>query len=212
VSPPVDTHSHFGRSDGLSASIDAEIQGVIFDLDGVVRLFDDHPDWYPIRAVAFEPTLLEQAVTGIITDEQWRDIVAATVPAELRAATNRWRQRAGIIDVQVLALVRQLRQRVPVGLLSNGTTRLRHDLSLLEVAHEFDVIINSAEIGVAKPNPRAFTLAATALGTPLALTLMIDDRPENVEGAIQTGLLGHHYTSYDELVATLQRYRLIPND
>jgi putative hydrolase of the HAD superfamily len=52
----------------------------------------------------------------------------------------------------------------------------------------FDVVIDAGLTGVLKPDPRAFTSAAQALGLPLPQVVFLDDMPWNVEGARAVGM------------------------
>ena len=64
----------------------------------------------------------------------------------------------------------------------------------------FDYQILSHEIGVMKPNPGIYK-AAEALSTNLSEShIFIDDVFENVEGAINIGWDGIHFTGYENLV------------
>ena len=57
----------------------------------------------------------------------------------------------------------------------------------------FDVVINSARVGVAKPNPRIYHKAAGALGVEPAACVHIDDVEDNVHGAREAGFAAIHY-------------------
>jgi HAD superfamily hydrolase (TIGR01509 family) len=78
--------------------------------------------------------------------------------------------------------------------LSNGTTRLRRDLHALDLHDEFDVIFNTAELGVAKPDPDVFHLVLDQLGVRSQDALFIDDLAPNVDGARSVGLRSHRHT------------------
>ena len=52
----------------------------------------------------------------------------------------------------------------------------------------FDGFISSCELGVMKPDPRAFALALEKVGAPPGATVFIDDREENVRGAKESGI------------------------
>lgn len=94
-----------------------------------------------------------------------------------------------------------------------------HSLSLLSNApHEFarvmadhpalaafDHIIFSSWIGAVKPEPGAFQAAVETLGRPADQIVFIDDRPENVQAAVASGLRGIRFTSAAELRAALER-------
>jgi len=60
------------------------------------------------------------------------------------------------VDERVMDLVRALHGRLRLAILSNATIRLEDQLRRLGVAPYFDPIINSARIGLRKPDPRIF--------------------------------------------------------
>lgn len=140
----------------------------IFDLDGVVRVWDpgimDGAERRPglpadsLAATAFEPERLARVITGVITDGARRDEIAVNLETRFgpdgRVAMAQWSQAVGAVDPDVLAVARQVRRHRPVALLSNATSRLCADLASLDLLREFDHVLNSSELGVAKPDPR----------------------------------------------------------
>jgi putative hydrolase of the HAD superfamily len=52
----------------------------------------------------------------------------------------------------------------------------------------FDVLLDESETGVAKPDPRAYAEAATAMGVDPAGIVFVDDDPANVAGAAAAGM------------------------
>jgi putative hydrolase of the HAD superfamily len=77
-----------------------------------------------------------------------------------------------------------------VGLLTNGPSELqRHKLAVTRLEAELDAIAISEEIGVAKPDRRAFEAAARLLGCEVDELAMVGDSPAyDVEGALAAGL------------------------
>lgn len=53
---------------------------------------------------------------------------------------------------------------------------------------DFPVLVDSSEIGVRKPDPRPYLLAADLLGLPCDAIAFIDDNPTYVEGALAVGM------------------------
>jgi putative hydrolase of the HAD superfamily len=178
------------------------IRAVVFDLDGVLRRWP--PAWTrsierrfgmpsgSIERVAFEPALLERAVTGSITDDAWRQEVARRLaaPGGMAAhdAVDEWSRFPGEVDRAMLELVRDVRQGVPVALLTNATTRLADDLTALGLANEFDVIVNSADLHRSKPDPRIFRWTARLLGVSCVACAFVDDEPRHVVAAADVGM------------------------
>lgn len=200
------------------------IGALLIDLDGVVRLWDPQLDWAieqecglapgALRQAAFAPDLLTAAITGQCRDEAWRRLVAErlslTVPAAAaEKAVQLWSTPAGAINPAVLELVRQCRQRVKVVLVTNATSRLTADLQQLGLLDEFDLIVNSSEIGYAKPQPEIFHAALAQVGCNATEALFIDDSAGNVAAAQQLGLAGHHYQTVAALEAELRRHHLL---
>jgi putative hydrolase of the HAD superfamily len=58
----------------------------------------------------------------------------------------------------------------------------------------FDVVIVSCEVGLCKPDPAIYRTCIEQLGVPPALTLFVDDRMENLDGAEAVGLRTFHFT------------------
>ncbi len=161
---------------------------VLFDLDGVVRRFPGSAGWPEVPPVAFAPGLLDEAVTGRITDEEWRAEVLRRLGKESAAAVAAWSESCGEVNDAVLQLAREVRARTPVGLLTNGTTRLGADLARLGIGDEFDVIFNSADLGVAKPDPGVYELVCARLDVPPHSVFFVDDSPGHVDTAREVGL------------------------
>ncbi|MFG2994749.1 HAD family hydrolase [Streptomyces sp. NPDC048257] len=194
---------------------DSPFDAVLCDFDGVLRLWG--PDAMTaldrkagvadgtLAAAAFRPGLLDAAVTGRISDAQWRQRVAEDLaevcgsPASAQDLVSGWTALTGRVDTAVLKLLTSLRSRVPVVLVSNATTRLEADLTTLGLADAFDAVVNTARIGVAKPDHRVFRAAAEAVGTELHRCLFIDDTPGHVTAAQTAGLTGIHYQHIDQI-------------
>jgi putative hydrolase of the HAD superfamily len=162
---------------------------VLFDLDGVVRRFPREAEWHDeVSAIAFAPGLLDQVVTGKITDEEWRAEVLRRLGQSGAAAVEAWSASSGEVNDAVLELVRAVRTRTRVGLLTNGTTRLAADLDRLGIADEFDVIFNSCELGVAKPDLAIYEVVCAKLGAQPSSVFFVDDSPGHVDAARDAGL------------------------
>ena len=83
----------------------------------------------------------------------------------------------------------ELRRRgLKTGVLSNTLPSIERTLKAVGIADLIDVPLATCLLGVHKPEARAFTLAAEALGCRPEEILFIDDRPENVAGAQAVGM------------------------
>jgi len=92
------------------------------------------------------------------------------------------------------ALVARLSERLPLYLLSNTNCIHRESIHRdYPVFGFFRDAVYSYEVGLMKPDPAIFHLAAKRFGVDPARTLYIDDMPENVEAAKSAGFLAIRY-------------------
>lgn len=180
---------------------------LLIDLDGVIR------DWRhqdgdievmsglptgTIRSTLFEPSLLQRAITGRIDDATWRRIaieeMEARFPeAQVSTAMTLWSQPAGDLNRDVVAILERVRPATTLILVTNATSRLSEDVSRLGIADLFDHIINSSDVGIAKPDTALFRHALRTAGTKAANAVFVDDSPANVAAAAQLGIRSHAF-------------------
>jgi putative hydrolase of the HAD superfamily len=187
---------------------------VLTDLDGVIRRFDVDAGGIErdcgllpgsLHRAAFAPERLLPAITGQVPDEVWREQIAAALAAEqpgsdAASAVARWSGPPGVVDREVWALLRASPRLV---LVTNATSRLRSDLRALGLG--FDGIVNSAEHGVAKPDPRILRIALGEVAPEEAL--FVDDSAANVAAAEAIGIRAHRFAGVDALAAWLRSSR-----
>lgn len=187
---------------------------VLCDLDGVLRLWDQEaptqldrlcglPDG-TLAGAAFRPERLLPAITGAVTDEEWRSAVAEDLAAVwgLRATVSlisRWNGAFGRVDEEVRTLLAAARRHVPVVLVSNATSRLGADLARLRLVDVLDHVVNTSRLGVAKPDARVFAAAAETAGVPASRCLFVDDTEGHVAAARTAGMTGLHYREARQL-------------
>ncbi len=112
-------------------------------------------------------------------------------------------------NYEVSELIRSLKGKKRLGLLSN-TNPLHFDyaLSIFPVLKLFDKWILSHEVGFKKPAVEIFLKAMEWASVPPTKILFIDDIKEHVEVAASVGMQAIHFTSAQQLVRELTRYRL----
>jgi FMN phosphatase YigB (HAD superfamily) len=77
--------------------------------------------------------------------------------------------------VRARSLIEHLRYRYRIGVVSNFYGNLEEVLRDLRLAPWIAVAVDSARVGVSKPDPRIFALALEGLGVPAARCLVIGD-------------------------------------
>lgn len=194
-------------------------RGIIFDLDGVIRHWGDthllaaEARYGVARDLILRATFgcpaFREALVGRLQAEEWhahaRRTLSEMVGRDVGGAVDDFIAFPGWLDDRMVELVDRLRLKLRVGLLSNGTTALELHIQLHDLAPHFDVIVNTARIGVAKPEPAAYQIAAARLGVAPTSCIFVDDTAVNVEGARIAGLAAIHYKGLEALVAELQR-------
>jgi epoxide hydrolase-like predicted phosphatase len=88
------------------------------------------------------------------------------------------------------------------GLISNSWSTGHYDRQLL--AELFDTVVISAEVGLHKPQPEIYTLAAERLGVEPQACVFVDDLKENCDGAEAVGMTAIRHRSAPETIARLE--------
>ena len=99
-----------------------------------------------------------------------------------------------------------------IGLVTNATTRLDDALALLDLSDALDFVVNSSSVGCAKPSRCFYEHAARRCGCERGAVLFVDDRPENVEAAIDFGFHGHLYRNPPTIERRLCDWNLTDKD
>lgn len=174
------------------------IKAIIFDCFGVIisdtlevmrrRLAQTNP-----TGAAEVETLINAVNLGIISGEdcsqQIADIFEITLE-EFRIQTSRGEAR----DPELMAYILELRQGYKTGLLSNiSVGSLAKRFSDDELEQYFDAVVASGEVGVGKPDPLIYEIAAERLGLDASECLFTDDRLSNVTAAERVGMTGLLY-------------------
>jgi putative hydrolase of the HAD superfamily len=184
------------------------IQAVLFDYGGVIGRLDRQEmvrleDKYGLPAGGFWDALFEipawhEVEVGRSSEREWLraaldklyELAGRPIPGIRQDWHHIWKG----IDEEVVSLARALRSRYKVGMISNATKNLE---DILENHHGiidlFDVVINSARVGVAKPDARIYHLAAETLGVPVSVCVFTDDLAQNIEGARAAGMQAFHF-------------------
>ena len=222
---------------GVLAAVNEDVRGggpwrnvscplaLLIDMDGVIRHWtrtnqfaDAELGLAPgtVASVALDPDRIRRANDGTITDEEWRAEVATELVerhgCDPSAAATAWALDGFTFDQGVLALVRAVQAEGAVtACVSNASTRLEADLADHGVDTAFGTVINSSRLRIMKPAPEIYQAAVEAVAVPPGDCLFVDDRVENVHGALDAGVPAVHFTTAGRLEATLRRVGLLPS-
>ena len=159
-----------------------------------------------IDDLVFGSPSAQQATVGELTvDQHWQQVMAALgLPLEMLPDFMAQFWSADVLNIQLADLIRSLRGRYKIGLLSNAWSNMRQVLDeRFHVADLFDELIISAEVGLAKPDPRIYRLAVQRLNVQPSETVFIDDMLKNVEAARLEGLHAIQYLDFEQMLAEL---------
>ncbi len=100
------------------------------------------------------------------------------------------------LNESLVAYIKRLREAgYRTGLLSNFTDSARRVWTeVYPFIQYFDGVVISAEVGLMKPDPKIYHLAAESLGVQAPEALFVDDFIENIEGAKAVGMQVLHFT------------------
>ncbi len=197
---------------------------ILTDLDGVIRIWSpeihrkaERATGLPEEAIpraAFSDDLLPLVITGKISDDEWRRRIADQLSqdfpeANAERAVELWSASPGEVNLEVLEILQTCRKRARLVLISNATSRLSSDLRRLGIAENFDYIINSSEVGFAKPDPSIYFATLNTVGAVPGQALFIDDNAGHVAAAMRLGIAGHTYAGADGLRQKLNHLGLL---
>jgi putative hydrolase of the HAD superfamily len=200
-----------------------DVQAVIFDWGGVMEGLPTEADvaaWE--RRLALAPGVLAGALWGqvwrklehgVISDSDYLQHVADQVGLPDQDAVLDFLQAFYTNDrfnEVVMGAARVLRGRYKVAVLSNAFPTQRQairDQHGIDVDAEFDVYVNSAEVGLSKPDPEIYCLTLERLGVAPEQAIFLDDSLRNVDSARHLGIHSIHFvdakTSLPELESLL---------
>ncbi len=197
------------------------IQALIFDLGGVIvrTEFPQVRDQLEAKLELAPGTLdrhiwggaeWELAEIGAITyEEYWERVGAAlgfSTPEDIAAFRQEYFS-GDRVDQELVQLIRDLKPRYKIGLLSNAPDRLDHWLeNYWHIKHLFDAIVYSGRARLAKPDPRIFRQILEQLQVLPSQAIFIDDYPGNVEAALDLGMKALRFTDTATLKEELREY------
>jgi epoxide hydrolase-like predicted phosphatase len=177
------------------------IKAVIFDCFGVLLQREGHefyksgnPKSVQKQIDAFE----EQADLGLISEEEFNKSVAeltGTTAAKVRAETSKYTRNQELLNFAL-----ELRSEYQVSMLTNvSKDTIGHFFTTDEQRFMFDDVVISSEVGLIKPDPEIFALAARRLALRPEECIFIDDTAKNCEAAAKSGIqalayLGNKHT------------------
>jgi FMN phosphatase YigB (HAD superfamily) len=191
---------------------------VIVDMGGVIVRTDDYGPRdrlagrlgltrEEIDSLVFDsPTARLAALGKLPVEQHWASVCQALhLPLEDAPQLERDFFAGDSVDLRLVDYIRSLRPQCATALLSNAWSGLREKLQdEWGVLDAFDQVIISAEVGLAKPDPRIFTLALERLKAAPSEAVFLDDFPENTDAAAAAGLHAVRFLNTDQAIADIE--------
>jgi epoxide hydrolase-like predicted phosphatase len=106
-------------------------------------------------------------------------------------------------DARMVEATRRVREAgIRTGLVSNSWSTSHYDRGML--GQIFDQLVISGEVGMHKPEPEIYRLAAERIGVEPARCVFVDDLRENCEGAEAVGMTAVRHRSTEETLSRLE--------
>ncbi|HSB66241.1 MAG TPA: HAD family phosphatase [Anaerolineales bacterium] len=195
------------------------IKAIIFDLGGVLLRTEDFTprehlaegmgmDRHKLEELIFGGVSGEKAQRGEITTEQhWANVsnVLGYTRQELKIMLDEFFY-TDKLDDELVDYIRTLHKTYKTALLSNSADDLRRRIAdEWHFEDAFDTMIISAEVGVAKPDPKIFQLALDRLGVKASEAIFVDDFQRNINSANETGIHGIRYQNTEQVRMDIAR-------
>ncbi len=184
------------------------IKALIFDCFGVLAT----EGWIQFRDKQFSGDkdglnqandLMKAVNLGMISSEellqQISDLVSMA-PADIGNILFR-----NVPNDELFSFIRALRGQYKMGILSNIQSGRLPKLFSDEQLALFDDLALSFEIGIAKPDPNAYFIAAERLGVMPEECLFVDDQEKNVVVARSLGMEGLVYEEFAKFKADAEK-------
>ncbi len=107
---------------------------------------------------------------------------------------------------KMIGLMRELKGRgLTMALLTNNVREWEPLWrSMLPIDEIFETVVDSAFVGVRKPEARIYELTLERIGTPAEACLFIDDIGTNCEGAEAIGMKAIHFRDDEQAIAAIR--------
>lgn len=182
------------------------IKNVVFDFGQVLVYFQpsymvgayvsDAEDKALLEEVVFDRLYWDRLDAGTISDEEVVSAFKTRLPERLWDVSEKiyYNWIYNIPEIEGMSeLIDRIKNRynVKVYLLSNISNYFASHSEEIPILKKLDGCVFSAPIGIVKPNREIFEHLCKAYKLSPEETLFIDDRLDNIEGALRCGLKGY---------------------
>lgn len=183
-----------------------QIKAVIFDCFGVLTA----EDWIPFRrrhfkgddAKAFAQNMMQRFVTGNIQLKEFVSTIATKAGVGEDQVLDSLAESQP--DIKLFGWIAEHKSAYKIGMLSNAGRDTLDTLFTSQQRALFDDVVLSYQVGVAKPNPEVYLLAAKRLGVQPEECLFVDDKEMFCVAARKVGMKAIRYEDFDDFAENVQ--------
>jgi putative hydrolase of the HAD superfamily len=155
--------------------------------------------------------LYRQIERGEITQESFELGIAECLGVESHGLLKGFLADARPNHVIIKAAERARMAGVRTGVITNSWgTKPYNPYERYRLRERFDAVLISGELGMRKPEPAIYELAAKRLGLPPAACIFIDDIESNLQPARDLGMATIHHVDNSATLDALERLLSIP--
>ncbi len=194
-----------------------EYQGLLVDYGGVLTTspFGAFADFCAQEGLAHETVahslrsdprcrqLLIELETGRLPEEEFESGLASILGVAAPDLIARMFAGSRPDSKMAAAIKGARRAGVRTALVSNSWGTGIYDRTVLDEL--FDAVVLSGEVGVRKPAPHIYRLAAERIGVAPQACVFIDDLPFNLPPATELGMAAVHHVDSEQTIAELER-------
>jgi putative hydrolase of the HAD superfamily len=194
-----------------------EYRGLLVDYGGVLTTspFGSFAEFCAQEGLAFEAVtdalrsdrrcreLLIALETGRLAEEEFESGMAEILGVPAPDLIARMFAASRPDPTMAAAVGAARRAGVRTALISNSWGTGGYDRALLKEL--FDAVVISGEVGIRKPAPDIYTLAARRIDLPLRQCVFVDDLVFNLKPAGELGMATIHHVRSERTIAELER-------
>jgi len=196
------------------------VKAIFFDLGGVIlRTEYQAPRQHLAESFGMDYDEIDKVVFGggpngsaakasigeITEEEHWLNVMKLLKqPADEYERIREEFFGGDVIDHEILDFLRALKPNYKIGLISNAWSGLRDYIVREKFDDVFHHMVISAEVGVAKPEPKIYHIALEQLQVQAGEAVFVDDFFENIEACEKLGMKGIHFKSREQAIEELR--------
>lgn len=204
----------------ISATLCAAPQAIVFDFCGVMTatsnqevVVDFMCESFQLTRAEFRKVNLKRRKAGKTDEEFWiafADKRGVILPANWLKEYKTVMIEAIGVNREMYSLVDQLKEEnIPIALLSNIDDRHAKLIREVGLYEPFNPCLLSCEMGIRKPDPKAYKILLDQFDLPSADIVFIDDKPENIKAAKKLGIDAILFESTDQIRQELNQRGLL---